>query len=51
MSALPGWIKSQRKAAGLCERCGQKHAVTVYSGTGEELCWECLEIRRADARP
>jgi hypothetical protein len=46
MSKTPGWVTSQRKARGLCEICGQEQAVTIWAGTGQEICWTCCEAKR-----
>jgi hypothetical protein len=45
-AGVPDWIKSQRKAAGMCELCGQHPAETIWAGTGEDVCWDCAEKKR-----
>jgi hypothetical protein len=50
MSTTPEWIASQRKARGLCECCGQEPAVTEWAGTGQDICWTCVDKKRADSK-
>ena len=33
--------------ANACERCGTGPADTWYAGTGQDLCWGCLDLARA----
>lgn len=47
VSKTPEWIRSQRRALGLCETCGQNPPVTVWAGTGEHICWQCCDRKRA----
>lgn len=44
---LPNWVKSHRKARGLCECCGRHPIATTWAGTGEEVCWDCCGKKRA----
>jgi hypothetical protein len=30
-----------------CEGCGERLADTEWAGTGEQLCWNCCELRRS----
>jgi hypothetical protein len=46
-SALPEWLRSQLHARGICERCAGRPAVTVWAGSGLEICWECVEVLRS----
>lgn len=43
----PQWIIDQLRARGTCERCGNRPAATEWAGTGELICWECCDARRA----
>lgn len=47
MTALPAWIASHRRAHGDCEACGERPAATEWAGTGQLICWECCEKKRA----
>lgn len=47
--AVPGWVASQRRCRGECERCGLR-GDTMYAGTGELLCWSCLDKAREAVR-
>jgi hypothetical protein len=42
----PEWIKSQRRANGDCEQCGQGPQDTQWAGTGELICWTCCSKRQ-----
>lgn len=41
-AVVPDWVRSQWRAGGKCERCGES-ADTTYAGTGEEMCWGCQQ--------
>jgi hypothetical protein len=49
VTSVPAWVASQRRARGDCERCGQYPAVTEWAGTGQLICWECCESKRAQS--
>ena len=46
---MPEWVVSQRRARDLCEVCGGRPAATAYAGTGQEVCWGCLDHLREKA--
>jgi hypothetical protein len=47
MSTLPAWIKSQRRARGTCEDCGNGPQDTRYgSAEGPLICWACCTKRQ-----
>ncbi len=47
MTGTPEWIRSQRRARGECELCGQRSAETQWGQAGPLLCWPCCEARQA----
>ncbi len=47
MTGTPEWIRSQRRARGECELCGQRPAETQWGPAGPLLCWPCCEVRQA----
>lgn len=44
---VPVWVRSQRKARGLCEQCGERQYATEWAGNGWLICWPCCEKRQA----
>ena len=46
MRGIPEWVASQLAARGICECCGSLPAATVWAGTGQRICWECVDRKR-----
>jgi formylmethanofuran dehydrogenase subunit E len=45
----PEWVRSQIKARGLCEQCGEQPQATEWAGNGQLICWSCCDKRIAAA--
>jgi hypothetical protein len=42
----PAWLISQLRDRSICEICARKRAETQWAGTGQLICWGCLEVKR-----
>lgn len=45
VAGLPVWVVQAWRDRGLCVRCGGA-GESVWAGTGETLCWSCVEVKR-----
>ena len=43
----PAWVTSQQRARGLCECCGAQPSTMTWAGTGQDICDECCDAKRA----
>jgi hypothetical protein len=48
MTTIPEWVRSQRRANGECEQCGQEPAATTWAGNGWLIGWNCVAKRQAE---
>lgn len=48
LAAIAGVMDAAERDAreGLCECCGSRPAATVWAGTGQLACWECVSVKR-----